>query len=185
MVAVKVTFCPRIDGLGVAVTTTEVLSTGVTVGSLEVPVSGSSVRIVVKLLPDTDPWVLTCVTAGCGLLMVPRNVIVKDLPAASVKPEPLPFTVTVSTVGLDPSSLAVAGIILTSCANAVGEIISLTLVNSSNKSDGVASALAVSLASSTPIPICPAAISLTDRSPIPNSPTIVNRATGVSSAAGL
>src|SRR5438552_6003089 len=60
---------------------------GVMVGSLGVPVVGSSVSIVPQVgLQVTEPWFETCavVLLGQGLLTVTRNLMMMLLPAGSV-----------------------------------------------------------------------------------------------------
>src|ERR1051325_8078143 len=62
------------------------LTTGVTVGSPGAAVSGSSVRTAPKLLPETVPWLETCVVlvGDIGLLIVTWKVMVTLSPAGIV-----------------------------------------------------------------------------------------------------
>src|ERR1043165_8662690 len=82
----------RIDKSGAA-------SRGVRVGSLRVPVRGSSVGTVVKPVPDTKPWLEMLFTpAGMGGLWIrARNTMVRRLSAGS---EPIvTFTTSSGTAG--------------------------------------------------------------------------------------
>ena len=69
---------------------------GVTVGSLAPAASGSSVSTLAKLLPETVPWLETCVASGgTGLAITASNTMVIDLPAGKTPMDRL----TVSACG--------------------------------------------------------------------------------------